>query len=106
VVCSNGENVLWRLKLTESPTTRDELRVVSYGGPAVLEKRHFYLDSKSGEWRHGKVRGLTGLDLGTALNVLDEFWERLSEGWKSADTPEAIPAQNQEQEEEIRRIDS
>jgi hypothetical protein len=94
------ENVHWELPLFEDAKTKDILRVVSYGGsnsPAVLEKRHFYLDGKTGLWKHGKVRGFTGLDFARAVQLMDQFWPVLKEGWKSADSPQAVPPQTDEQ---------
>lgn len=65
--------------------------MVSYGAaPAVIEKRHFYLD-KGNAWRHGKIRGFTAMDFSRVMGAIDQFWEILSQGWLSAKTPEAIP---------------
>jgi hypothetical protein len=98
-----GETVHWELAIFEDAKSKDILRVVSYGdAPAVLEKRHFYLDGASGMWKHGKIRGMTGLDFGRAVQLMPEFWPMLSRGWESAKTPEAVPPQTPEQERAIR----
>lgn len=67
----------------EDAHSKDVLRVVSYGAsPPVLEKRHFFLEGRSGEWRTGKVRGLTGMDLAIILSCLEQFQEPLLAPWK------------------------
>lgn len=59
--------------------------MVSYGmgKHPVLEKRHFFLDGKTKKWRHGKVRGLTGLDFAMCVNAMEEFEDVLLSPWKS-----------------------
>jgi hypothetical protein len=93
------------MPLFEDAKSKDVLRVVSYGkadAPAVLEKRHFYLDGATNTWKHGKIRGLTGLDFGRAVGLMEQFWPLLKRGWESQDTAEAVPPQNDEQAAAIR----
>jgi hypothetical protein len=52
-------------------------------GVPVLEKRHMFLDKKSGQWRAGKVRGLTGLDFARCVDSMAEFEEFLLAPWRS-----------------------
>lgn len=77
------ERVIWSRTVYEEAHTREELRVVQYGNaPPVLEKRHFWLDSKTSLWRVGKCRGMTGLDLAIVLDRLEEFQAVLLEPWR------------------------
>jgi len=76
------ESVLWARPLYEDAQSCDLLRVVSYGGgPPVLEKRHFWMDSR-GVWQPGKCRGLNGLDLAVALSCMEQYQEALMRPWK------------------------
>lgn len=79
---NGAETVHWERTILEDAHSRDVLRVVAYGSaPPVLEKRHFYLDSKAGQWKHGKVRGLNGLDLALAFDRLEEYREAILSPW-------------------------
>jgi hypothetical protein len=60
------------------------------------------LDGATGLWKHGKIRGLTGIDFARVMQTMDEFWPVLKKGWESAKTPEAVPPQNDEQAEAMR----
>ena len=81
---SSREETLWHRIVLEDAHSREVLRVVRYGtSPPVLEKRHFFIDGKTGLWRTGKVKGLTGLDLALVLDRLEEFQDQLLEPWKA-----------------------
>ena len=77
--------MLWSRTVEEDAHSKTLLRVVRYGkGAPVLEKRHFYLDSRTGNWAAGKVKGLNGLDMALLLDRLEEYQEALLAPWRTA----------------------
>lgn len=75
---------MWERPVMEDANSKDVLRVVRYGQmPPVLEKRHLFLDSKTKQWRLGKVRGMTGLDFAMCVNQMEEFQDAIMAPWRA-----------------------